>query len=159
MVGGGWWWYWYERVIVRVRLRWFHLFVNLFRGRLSRPFQISFLFCICYVCKCRYMYLYMDFSTFNIQVWLYLAPYVAVLISQWSCTHPPLVNTVSCRTCRTGELTTAWRRRWYVEDMTPLHPASPWPLPAGRQQLICWRRGSKTWLINNMYRNDILIHI
>ena len=56
VVGGGWWCHWYERVIVRVRLRWFHLFVNLFRGRLSRPFQISFLFCICYVCKCRYMY-------------------------------------------------------------------------------------------------------
>ena len=77
---------------------------------------------------------------FNIQVWSYLVASLsamAVLVRQWSCTHPPLVNIVSCRTCRTLEMTTPWRGWWSVEELTPLHPASHLLMPAGRQQLTC----------------------
>ena len=73
------------------------------------------------------------------QDWPYPAVTVAVLVSQWRSTSPPLATTASCRHCRPGDTGTPWRSWWSVEDMavTSGHPASLWLTGAGREQLHC----------------------
>ena len=66
-------------------------------------------------------------DNYYFQDWPYPAVTLAVLVSQWRSTSPPLATTASCRHCRPGETTTVWRGWWSaVEEITvtPGHLAS-----------------------------------
>ena len=76
-------------------------------------------------------------NIYYVQDWSYLVALVVVSLLRSTC--PPLANTVSCRTCRPGDLDTLWRGLLSVEEITvkPRHAASLSLMLAGRKQLAC----------------------
>ena len=77
-----------------------------------------------------------------------MAHHLELLVRQWRSSYPPLANIASCRTCRSGDITTAWTRRQSVEGpltQEPRHPALSWMMTGpGRRQLTCKERGKLT---------------